>query len=154
LIVAPGAGSFHARVVTERISSGGTGLIKYGVFPLVIVVALAASIVEVLYTTDAYGYATLVIIALVAAWMGPWVYRCKDVFATEAGLRVGDPDGAEIPYREITAVSRFGLSNPEVIVVRLASGGKLVFFAKWHAGFRSEARDLVEQLRARAKLTA
>src|SRR5215475_13722006 len=103
-MLAAAESSLHARVVTGRISSSGTALIKYGVFPLVIAAAIAASVVEVIYTGGVYGYVTLVAVALLVAWMGPWVYRCKDVFATETGLCVGYRDATEIPYREITTL--------------------------------------------------
>jgi hypothetical protein len=139
----------------ERLSSRMTGVLKFGVMPLCTLASLASGVTQLwLWPSAISGVAVLVAFATLA-WVWRLIGRCREVCATEAGLRVTlGHRVVEVGYREIVDVTEFRWSNPRRISVALTAAGplgaRLTFLATRHGGFG--AHPVVARLRGQAGL--
>lgn len=137
-----------------RISSMATGLIRFGMIPVFVLVGLGmlATAVVSIVRGDANG-AVFVVPAI--AWLAimylvlgkAWQARTVDMTAT--GLRVSGRD-AELPFGDIAGVSENVFSSPELVTVRTRLGEEIRFFATYRVRFWFTSHPIVDTLRAKA----
>jgi hypothetical protein len=136
------------KVKTERLSNAATSLIRFVLFPLVVVASLGTTAVMVATASSSYALYLIAIVPLLYV-TGSQLWRCRRVVAMDDGLHV-DTDRV-VPYREIERVTTFRYSNPEMVIVWLATGESIRFLARQRTGFGFSEHPVAEWLRERAK---
>lgn len=106
-----------------------TGLLKWGLFPLVVAASCAGAIANIVHTGPG-AIPFLVPPLVIAVVIGRVLYQCQHVFLTDRGLAIGEPTTRVVALEEITGVHYFGGSNPSYVRIALRDGSRIALLSK------------------------